>query len=161
VKAERKARARAVEKLRSTAAALPLAGQGLSLSDKCIADVERAAIALDMDYGSDGSVVAQLALPLEHVRACAFSADAPVAPGAKGPEVLVLRGAGKLRPVVGLQVRAGDRTYRGPMRFVPTARLPKGGARVDVQKVSEFELEIAPQGDDLFARRPLLIVEVP
>jgi hypothetical protein len=138
VGAERRARAQARERLLAAARALrvidpkdrpgdELVGEHAD-ADAAVAERLAAAAAraldLSVDYGSDGSVVLTVGLPLEAVRqavrpAAARDALAPSwPPAAPAPTAVIVDARGVLdAPVLGLGLVAGAHDYAGPTVF--------------------------------------------
>jgi hypothetical protein len=124
VKARRIAGKRARTRLKALAAGVTLAGGG-TVADKLSANAAAtrrldAAVArareLDLRYGSDGSVTATLALPLEAVRLALAGAPRPARAG--GPTAVIVQApAGLTVPRLGLALGAGAERYIGPVVF--------------------------------------------
>jgi hypothetical protein len=132
VGAERRARERALDKLEVLARDVPLAdgrtvGEAIAGNEVAAARLSRAlaeAIDVDIDYGTDGSVVASLGLPLEAIRLALRGPIEP--PRGPGPTGVVVAAAGQLdAPALGFELRAGDESYAPPMVFA------RGAARAD------------------------------
>lgn len=129
VGAERHARAQARERLRARAEALTMGERSVAdwaAADRAVAErlawaVDRA-LDLDIDYGSDGSVMVTAGLPLEAVRLAvrgvpALPAEAAAAP-ADGPTAIVVDARKVLRaPALGLELARGNVTHAGPVVF--------------------------------------------
>ena len=131
VGAERTARERARTRLEAAARKLPVAG-GKTVGQRADADKEiarrlQAAMAhtvdLDIDYGSDGSVVVEAALGLDALRAAVFGPDpAGDASDAKAISAVIVDARKlKLAPAIGLSLAAGSERYRGPTIYVTSA----------------------------------------
>jgi hypothetical protein len=143
--AERSARDAARARLRDLANDLPLAG-GRSVGEVVAADSAAAArlagavertVDLDIDLGTDGSVVLSAGLPLEAVRAALYG-PSPVPTGrAKGaPTTLVVDAAAHLdAPLLGLSIAAGDERYQGPTLFAARRPDRKGDPRIGARPV--------------------------
>ncbi len=142
VGAERRARAQAHKRLLAAARALRMEDRLVGAwadADAAVAERLAAAVAraldLNMDYGSDGSVVLTAGLPLEAVRLAVHGAvvediddgddgedgeDGEVAarvPAAQ-PTSLIIDARGVLdAPVLGVRVVAGAAVYAGPVVF--------------------------------------------
>lgn len=122
IKAERRARERAVAKLWAAAKGLDVAGKTTLAAvpgfDQQSAEASLGTLTLAVDYGSEGSVVVELAMPIDGLRSVAFQADAPLRDPSKGPRaVLVDATSLKLRPALGIAVGNGSKQYRGPTVF--------------------------------------------
>jgi hypothetical protein len=140
VKAERQARERASAALARAAAALPRAA-GVATPDAAALAGE--VIALAVRYGSDGSVIVEMGLPLEAVRR-AVAGPSRAARSDGGPTALIVDARGTaLRPAVGYRVAAGSERYAAPMVFFrdrdALAADPRVGARA--RRVSARSLE--------------------
>lgn len=136
VGAERRARTQAHERLLAAARALRMEDRLVGAwadADAAVAERLAAAVAraldLNMDYGSDGSVVLTAGLPLEAVRLAVHGAvvgdigdvgDGALAkrvPAAQ-PTSLIIDARGVLdAPVLGVRVVAGAAVYAGPVVF--------------------------------------------
>jgi len=132
VGAERRARAQAHERLLAAARALRLddrlvgawADADAAVAERLAAAVARA-LDLNMDYGSDGSVVLTAGLPLEAVRLAVGGAvveDVTLGARVNGPAAqptsLIIDARGVLdAPVLGVRVVAGAAAYAGPVVF--------------------------------------------
>ena len=140
--AERSARDAARGRLREVAARTPLAGggtvaQALKKDPAAAARLDRALeeiIDLDVDLGTDGSVVLRAALPLEAVRAAIHGPSRmPVGAPADAPTALVVTGARlPAGPALGIALTAGPERYEGPTLFLarpPAADDPRIGER--------------------------------
>lgn len=165
VGAERRARARARDALRDLVAQVPLAS-GRRVGDVAASDtgaaeaLERAlerAIDVDIDYGTDGSVVVRLGLPLELLRS-ALGGAAPPPGGAEVSGVLVRAGGVLDEPALGLALRAGDEIYTGPVVFrrAGARRDPRLGGEVleaEAESVHDGAVAIDLDGDSLARAR--------
>jgi len=171
IRAERVARQRARAGLAEHARALPYAGAdtadtvGLRLdSDEAARGRFQRAVerALDEDvaYGSDGSVVVTLALPVEAVRVAVVGPGAP--PTGDGPTAVVVDARGVLmQPAVG--VRVGD--YGGPVVFhrngKAAGRDARAGSQIVRVKANAFtDGALAVDGATDWPSAPLLVVLV-
>ena len=160
--AERGARDAARTRLRDLAMRTPLAGggtvgQALKKDAAAASRLDRAleaTIDLDVDLGTDGSVVLRTALPLEAVRAALHGpSPMPVGAPADAPTALVVTGA-RLPggPALGLAISAGPERYAGPTLFL--ARPPQAGdprigerpVRVRAGKASGGAIELTGEG---------------
>jgi hypothetical protein len=132
VAAERRARTAARARLRELADRLPLAGGG-TVATRLDSDadakerVARAvenAITVDLDYGSDGSTVATLGLPLEAVRVALDGALAPptAAQGSELTALVVNASEVMSKPALAVTLSAGGERYEGPAVFFFSSR---------------------------------------
>lgn len=136
--AERRARRQAEQKLERIAETVPLAGGGevgAALDDldegdaaEILSRAAARAIDVDVDYGSDGSVVVRLGLPLEALRSAVAGPGAAPA-GRDSPSGVIVRARDTLdEPALGLKLVAGDERYAPPVVF--TRRAAAGDARL-------------------------------
>ncbi len=133
VAAERRARAHAESELRQAVRALPVAGGG-TVGKAAGADAELgktldavlASAEVQLDYQSDGSVIARASLPLARVSAMLHGAPAPPedAAGDAATVVVVDSRKPKIAPAVGWRVSVG-----GTVRWVPFHFVEAGDAR--------------------------------
>lgn len=166
--AERVARERARAQLLTHARGLAAATGG-SVGELVDADagarerlqraVERALDA-HVDYGSDGSVVVTLALPLEAVRSAVHGAMAP--PTGDGPTAVVVD-ARRVMTAPALGVRVAG--YAGPVVFHRDARAAqrdtRAGAQVVRVKASTYEDGVVTvDGEVAWASNPLVLLVV-
>ena len=164
VKAERRARSRARDRLLEKIRSLPLAegdiGRRLD-ADRALATriqqlVEDASVH-ELDYASDGSVVLQLSVPLhalERALAGAGGRDvgrSPAADPAKAPATVIVR-AGKhvTRPRLGLRLAITGRHYSGPIAYHRSMKDALADKRVSarVLAVHADVLLAATEGDE-------------
>ena len=139
VKAERVATKRCSALLREAAAGLPMASGktvGAALGDS-LAGASIGLISLTTDHGSDGSVVVTMALPIDRLRTLRFGADSPVleSPGSdstagENAALFIDARTSKLVPSVGLGVKLGTVTYRGPVLFFSDEVAARSGAKL-------------------------------
>lgn len=122
--AERRARQTAATRLAEAARGLPLAAGGTvgqALDDAGRARLERAiegAVEVEVDYGSDGSVVLTAGLPIEAVRLALAGLPGPTAVPDDAPTGLIVEVAGLVKePAVGFVLAIDDTEYAGPVVF--------------------------------------------
>lgn len=164
IKAERQARARCRAALFVAMQSVPLAP---GLSAEPLSEESLPLLPLATDYGMDGSVVIEMAMPLDALRTLYAAADPIVAPGASGPEVLLIDARGlRLARAVGYELGDGDSSYRGPSLFFAD----EDSARQDVRIGKQSKMLVAssaregrirvPQGalKGLLGVQPLVII---
>ena len=126
VGAERRATERAQQHLLALATHVSLAdgskvgaiGQKDPEAARRLARAARSALEVDIDYGSDGSVVIHLGLPLEAIRvALAGPESAPAPRDAAVTGVIVHAGGVVKAPALGLELVAGKVRYAPPVVF--------------------------------------------
>lgn len=128
--AERKARAAARQKLALAAAQIP-AGPDKQVTEELLSSLEKRTIDLSIDHGSDGSVVAEVGLPLEAVRSELHGALAMPEAEGDGPTALVIDARKVVRkPLVGLTVISGAESYQGPTIFVTDSKSASADPRL-------------------------------
>lgn len=150
VKAERVARERATRIAARAAAALPrVRALGAPSADK----LEREALVLGVTFGSDGTSIVEVGVPVEAVRRSISGASKPASSTA-GPTALVIDATAlAVTPAVGYQVAAGAERYTGPVLWMSDraalaadARLGKRVRKIAATKVGEGgALELAAQ----------------
>ncbi len=143
VKAERVAKKRCADVLRSAASQLPVvSGKSVErVLGEPLSEQDIATMMLDADQGSDGSVVVRMALGIDAVRALLYKADRPLkeAPALAPPLIIDARSL-KVTPALGYAVGDGNTTYRGPTLFF----LDEASARADT-RVGEVASIITPK----------------
>lgn len=166
--AERAARQRARDGLLEHARGLAMAGGGsvgehvdgdASARDRLARAVDRAADEA-VDYGSDGSVVVTLALPIEAVRSALAGPMAP--PSGEGPSAVVVD-ARRVMTQPALGVRVAD--YAGPVVFHLDAKTAgrdaRAGDRVARVKATAYaDGALTVDGDVQWASTPLVLIVV-
>ena len=144
IKAERQARERVKDRLARLARQIPLAdgrhaGAALDHDHAARARLDDAldhTIDVNVDYGSDGTVVITAGLPLEAVRVAIAGPAAPPGAQADAPTALVVNARSvKLRPALGLTLVAGQERYSGPTVFVSPAADLEHDARLGARRV--------------------------
>ncbi len=164
VKAERQARERCRSKLLAAQAKLPLAG---GLRRTAIEDDSWPLATTAIDYGMDGSVVVEMALPLDALRTIFAGPDAPTALGNTGPQALIIDARKhKLSPAIGFSISDDKTEYRGPTLFFVDeesarndARIGKGATILAANALHAGVLRV-PEGAlaELLQARPLVII---
>ncbi len=162
VKAERVAKARCRKELRKAASGLrPSEGGKWALP----AGTQLGLITMGTDQGSDGSVVVTMALPIDRLRTIRYGADVPREAPSTAPPLVVDASAIKLKPGVGLGIRANGATLRPPIRFVTSAReaaklAPKASKAVDATGHKEGVLQLPATVQDAALRSASLVVVI-
>jgi len=173
IRAERVARERAAVKLDEQARGLPVAaggtvGERLEADDAALQRFDRVvARALDesVDYGSDGSVVVVLALPVEAVRGALVGPSAAPAEQTATALLIVATSAMK-NPEIGVGIRGKDGEYSGATVFYRDKR-----AAAKDSRLGELTIKRAATGRDgaflvveadlqLGASQPLVVVVI-
>ncbi len=171
IKAERQARKRAREKLLLAARQIQKAGGGDYSEDvEAIALAAQSLPVLQTDFGTDGSVVVKMALPLDLLRRVAHGPDALRVglSGAKAepsPLVVDARSVG-ITPAIGYALFDGSSEYRGPTVFYSDAKQLKqrfagvqDTAFIPVKKVQGSRLQIPPHALKLSTEgMPLVVI---
>lgn len=132
VKATRQAKTRCQGALMEAAAKIALAGGKKRMDAKKLDLLAEGLVHLGVDHGSDGSVVVEMALPLDGLRSLFFSSDIPLAGqgGSASPVLVDARGL-KLKPAIGYTLTDEDNnSYRGPTVFFDSEREARKDARL-------------------------------
>jgi hypothetical protein len=175
VKAQRQAKAQARALLLERIGELPWAtGKSGTDKQKALASAEALADAvfrLGSDVGTDGSVVIEMALPLDALRSLVFGPDPIVASQAAGPSGIVIDARGlALTPALGFELSDGAERYRGPTLFFTSEAEARAhaaigsGATVVVAQRSNAKKSagtiLLPSGalKSLLAARPLVAI---
>jgi len=91
---------------------------------------------LTTDYGTDGSVVVQMALPLDALRAQLFAPDQPIAKESPGPAALIIDARSlSMSPGVGTVLGDGKTKYRGPTLFFRSEEEARADPRVGKEAI--------------------------
>ncbi len=134
VKAERQAKAKGRALLLDSLGDLPWAS-GTAFQQKVKEEgsaelLTDSVISLHTDLGTDGSVVIEMALPLDALRALVYGSDSIAPKRAEGPSAIVIDARSlTLKPAIGYQLSDGTSEYRGPTLFYTSeaaARAHKG-----------------------------------
>jgi hypothetical protein len=118
VKAHRQAQAQCRQLLIAGASALRWADGAKSVDTELASGLEASIFDLATDYGTDGSVVVEMALPLDALRAQVYGPDALQSAATKGPAALIIdaRKIG-VKPALGYLLTDRSADYRGPTLF--------------------------------------------
>jgi hypothetical protein len=171
VKAERQARKRCRAALLAEVGKIRIAGgkkvTALVGEANPVQSLADSILPLKTDYGTDGSVVAEMALPLDAVRALVFGPDPLQSESLEGPTLLLVDArALPVKPALGYSLNDGSESYRGPTRFYGSEkaaradpRIGKNAALIVAKGLSKGSLRLAPKAlESLLAARPLVAI---
>ena len=174
IKAERQAKAQGRALVLEHIGDLPWASAKAGV-EKAIASAEALADAvfrLHSDVGTDGSVVMDMALPLDALRSLVFGPDPILESDEEGPSGIVIDARGfALTPALGYELSDGSARYRGPTLFFTSeaearehAAIGKGAPILVAQrpkaKARSAGMILLPSGalKSLLAARPLVAI---
>ena len=113
---------------------MPWAEVGKGSAGAQDASLESAVFELNTDYGTDGSVVVEMALPLDALRALAYGPDALQTTPIDGPSALLIDArASGVKPALGYLLRGPSGEYRGPTLFFTSEKDARKHAGVGKQ----------------------------
>lgn len=169
VKAERQAKAQCRALLLKAVGAVRWVQEDKRPKAERTATLDPSIFALQTDYGTDGSVVVKMALPLDAMRALVYGPDSIEASSLEGPAALIIdaRALG-VKPALGFQLSDGGAEYRGPTLFFTSEK--EARARSGIGK--DAPLLVAKSGasdrgtillkagalDSVLAARPLVAI---
>ncbi len=156
VKAERQAKAQCRQLLIAKVSGMPWAEAGKKLEEAMQADLGDSVFQLTTDYGTDGSVVVEMALPLDVLRAQVYGPDGLRTTAGGGPNAIVIdaRALG-IKPALGYLLSDGSSDYRGPTLFFTSEK----DARKHVGIGKAAPLLVARSGSKMDRKRGAIVLK--
>jgi hypothetical protein len=170
VKAERQAKARCRDALLAEVGNIRTAGGKKTAAlakAEALQSLSDAILPLDIDYATDGSVVVEMALPLDALRALLHGPDLLQSEVAEGPAALVIDArALAVKPALGYGVSDGSQSYRGPALFYTSEKDARANPQVGKKAPlivakgrKAASIELPPKAlQSLLAARPLVAI---
>jgi hypothetical protein len=156
VKAERQAKDQCRKLLLKSVSGMPWAEVGKGGEASQHDSLVSAVFELHTDYGTDGSVVVEMALPLDALRALAYGPDALEPDPSDGPSALLIDArASGVKPALGYLLRGQSGDYRGPTLFFTSEKDARKHAGVG----KEAPLLVAKAGSKQDRKGGAILVE--
>lgn len=170
VKAERQAKTRCKKALLAEVGSIrSAAGKKASALAKAeeLQGLADSILPLTTDYGTDGSVVVEMGLPLDALRTLLHGPDPLQSEVLEGPSLIVIDArALPVKPALGYSLDDGNQNYRGPTLFFNSEKAARAASKggktaplIVAKGRSSGSLRLPPKAlESLLAARPLVAI---